>query len=342
MALNNSTILQKAFIESANDYQLRIPDPLKESYSAHVAALFDPMNKDLFNSFTGMLNMIARSYVEGKTFYNPLRVLKAPAEDNSFGAVERHIATAWLTAHTYDASNETLLRYEPPKFSEWYYSINEPRQYAFTWSMFDIRRAFAADGTGFNDLLDRTLGAAISSDEYDEMNIMLQMIAEADATLDGGIFRHTLSAAPTTQATAQEMLVAIRSYAYKFRFPSMYYNHLDIPTFTDRNVLLITPDALSSVDVLALAAAFNRDDAAIDGAGSDGSDFRSRIIVVPEFPLPNVYAVLMDESFIFCRDAYYGVDEFYNPAQIATKYYLNHAEYIGVNPAAPAVAFVTA
>lgn len=334
MALENSTILQKAFIEGANDYQLRIPDPLKESYSAHVAALFDPMNKDLFNSFTGVLNMIARSYVDGKTYYNKLRSLKAPAEDNSFGAVERHLAVNWMQARSFDASDETLLRYEPPSFSEWYYSINEPRQYSFTWSMFDIRRAFAADGTGFNDLLDRTLGAAISSDEYDEQNIMIQMIAEADATLEGGLYRHTLSAAPTTQATAQELLVAVRSYAGKFSFPSMYYNHLPIPTFTNPEnlVFLGTPEVLASVDVLALAAAFNRSDAEIE----------PRIIMVPEFPLPNMHGLLMDETFIFCRDAYYGIDEFYNPAQLATKYYLSHAEYIGVNPAAPAVAFVTA
>ena len=113
MALLNSTILQKSWVEGGNDYNMRIPDPLKESYSAHVAALFDPMNKDLFNSFTGMLNMIARSYVDGKTFYNPLRVLKAPAEADSFGAVERHICVDRMTAHSYTADNETLLKYEP-------------------------------------------------------------------------------------------------------------------------------------------------------------------------------------------------------------------------------------
>lgn len=333
MALLNSTILQKSWVEGGNDYNMRIPDPLKESYSAHVAALFDPMNKDMFNAFTGMLNMIARSYVDGKTFYNPLRVLKAPAEADSFGAVERHICVDWMTAHSYTADNETLLKYEPPKFTEFYYSLSEPRQYAFTWSMFDIRRAFSADGTGFNDLLDRTLGAAISSDEYDEMNIMLQLVAEAESAFTGGIFKHTLSAAPTTQATAQELLVAVRAYAGKFRFPSVYYNHLDIPTFTNPEnlVFMATPDVLASVDVLALAAAFNRTDAEI----------QPRIILVPEFPLPNMYGLLCDETFLFCRDAYYSVDEFYNPAQIANKYYLNHAEYFGVNPAAPAVAFIT-
>ena len=343
MAILNSTILQKSWVENGNDYAMRIPDPLKESYSAHVQALFDPMNRDLFNAFTGLLNGIARTYVDGKTFYNPLRILKAPAEADSFGAVERHICVNWLTARSYDANAEDVWKREQPEFSEYYYSLSEPRQYSFTWNAFDIRRAFTSDGTGFNDLLDRTIGAAISADEYDEMNIMLQLIAEAEAAFadDGGIFKHTLSAAPTTQATAQEFLVAVRSYAYKFRFPSVYYNHISIPTFTDRNVLLITPDALSSVDVLALAAAFNRQDAAIDGAGSDGSDFTARIIVVPEFPLPNMYALLCDETFLHCRDAYYGIDDLYIPPQIATKYWLSHAEYFGINPAAPCVAFVT-
>lgn len=336
MAILNSTILQKSWVENGNDYAMRIPDPLKESYSAHVQALFDPMNRDLFNAFTGLLNGIARTYVDGKTFYNPLRVLKAPAEADSFGAVERHICVNWLTARSYDANAEDVWKREQPEFSEYYYSLSEPRQYAFTWNAFDIRRAFTSDGTGFNDLLDRTIGAAISSDEYDEMNIMLQLIAEAEAAFadDGGIFKHTLSAAPTTQATAQELLVAVRAYAGRFRFPSVYYNHLTIPTFTNPEnlVFLATPEVLASVDVLALAAAFNRTDAEI----------QPRIIMVPEFPLPNMYGLLMDETFLHCRDAYYGIDDLYIPPQIATKYWLSHAEYFGVNPAAPAVAFVTA
>lgn len=336
MAIENSTILGKFLLEGSSDYMQRVPDALQLSYSEHVKNLFDPYNKDLFNVFTNMLNGIAATYVDGKTFYNPLRVLKKPAEQDSFGAVERHIAVDFIQARTYRADNEAgLLKYEPPRFSEWYYSCSEPRQYPFTWSRFDIRRAFSRDGYGFNDLLDRTIGSAISSDEYDEMLIMLHMITEADNSLDGGIYKHTLSAAPTNQATAQELLAAVRTYAGKFTFPNVIYNHLDnIPTFTNREnlVFFTTPEVASVIDVYALAAAFNRSDAEI----------QYRVIIVPEFEIPNMYGLLCDEDFLFARDAYYGIDSFHNPAQIADKYYLNHAAYYGVNPAACACAFVTA
>lgn len=337
MGVLNSTILEQVWLSGTNDYQQRIPRPLQNQYHQHVQAIFDPYNADLFNMFTGLLNGIVGTYIEGKTFYNPLREIKkpAPAGMESFGAVERHVAVQYIQSRSYRADSELLMKYEPPEFREWYYSTTEPRMYPFTWSRFDLMRAFAQDGTGFQDLLEATISQAISSDEYDEMNIMLQHIAEADISLEGGIYRNTLTTTPDSEAGGRELLAKLRADAGRMKFPSTIYNHLDIPVFEnpDRLILLVTPETRAYLDVFALSQVFQLDKA----------DILYRVIEVPELPIADAYAALMSEDFIWARDSYYSVEPpFYNPEQLSYKYYLAHAEYMGINPAAVCSLYVTA
>ena len=332
MSVLNSTILERAWLSASNDYQQRIPNPSISSYSEHVAALFDPMNHDIFNQFSGLLNGIINTYVESKLFENPLRVLKKPA-DVRYGNSERRIAVKYLEAHSYMPSSETLLKVEKPEYVEWFYSVGTPRRYEFSWNKYELARAFAGDGYGFEDLLTATITQAYSSDNYDEMNIMLQMFAEAENRL-GGIFKYQISAAPTTESTSKELLTAIRDIAGQMRFPTRRFNHIDVPVHTDGRdlVLFVTPSTLANIDVQALSAVFQLDKAEI----------KYRVIMVPEFPIPNVYAILASEDFIYCRDVFYGVEPpFYNPENLTLKYYLHHSQLIGVNPAALACAFTT-
>lgn len=328
MAVLNSTILEKVWLNGSNDYMQRVPSPQQQSYHDHVSAIFDPYNGDLFNVFTGLLNGIIGTYVEGKTFSNPLRAIKKDLDVTAtYGFTERHIAVQYLQSRSYRADSETLLKYEPPKFSEWYYSATEPRMYDFSWSRFDLQRAFAQDGSGFSDLLDATISQAISSDEYDEMMIMLQMFAEAENSLDGGLFKHQISAFPNTEALGRELLAAIRAHAGYMKFPTTRYNHLPIPVHEtgETLVLFVCPDVMAYLDVMALATVFQLDRANI----------QYRVIEVPEFPLPDVAAALCSEDFIWCRDAYYNLEPpFYNVDNLSYKYVLAHSEFLGVNPAA--------
>ena len=331
MAVLNSTILEKAWLSGTNDYQQRIPNPATASYAEHVAALFDPMNNDLYNQFSGMLVGLMGTYVESKLFENPLRALKKPAAQ--WGNTERRVCCKYLQAHSYKVDDETLLKLEKPEFVEWFYSVGEPRRYEFSWSKYEMQRVFAADGYGYDDLLAATISQMYSSDNYDEMNIMIQMFAEADQRM-GGLFRYNLSAAPTTEATGKELLTGIRAVAGRMKFPTRLYNHIPVPVFEtgDTLILWVTPETQANLDVNTLASVFQLDKA----------DIQYRIITIPEFPLPNVYAALTSEDFVYARDVYYGIEPpFYNPANMTSKYYLQHAEMIGFNPAANCVLFTT-
>lgn len=332
MSVLNSTILEKAWLEGSNDFQQRIPNPTQADYANVVSELFAPYNNDLFNQFSGLLNGLMGTYIESKTFYNPLRSLKKPAA--RFGNTERHVAVRYLKAHSYKADDETLLKLEKPEYREWFYSVTAPRRYEFSWSRYELARVFASDGYGFDDLLAATLSQMISSDEYDEMNLMIEAFAEAENRL-GGLYKYHISAAPTTEATGKELLTAVRAIAGKMKFPSVLYNHIDVPVYEngDTLILWVTPETMANLDVQALASVFQLDKANI----------QYRIVTIPDFPIPNVYAALTSEDFIFCRDVQYGIEPpFYNPANMTYKYYLHHAQMIGVNPVANCVLFTTA
>ena len=331
MAVLNSTVLERAWLSGSNDFQQRIPNPSITAYANVIENLFAPMNNDLFNEFCGLLNGLNATYVDIKRFDNPLRSLKKPAQ--SWGNSERHVAVKYLKAHAGRFDDETLLKVERPEFVEWFYSVGEPRRYEFSWSRQEIARAFAADGYGYEDLLSATITQMLSTANYDEMQIMIQMFAEADNRW-GGLFRYTLSGAPTDESTGKELLTGIRTVAGRMAFPTTLFNHIDVPVFESPETLIlwITPEVRANLDVQTLSAVFQLDFANI----------QYRIITIPEFPIPDVYAALTSEDFIYYRDFMTGLEPpFYNPGNRTMKYYYWANALIGVNPAANCVLFTT-
>ena len=271
------------------------------------------------------------TFIESRLFENPLRELKKPAAQ--WGNTERHVAVKYLRAHSYKVDDETLLKLEKPEYREWFYSVQNPRRYEFSWSKYELQRVFASDGYGFDDLLTATLTQMYSSDNYDEMNCMIQMFAEADQRL-GGLYRYHVSAFPTDEATGKELLTGIRAMAGKMQFPSQLFNNIDIPVHESPQTLILWVDPVTraNLDVQTLSAVFQLDKA----------DIQYRIVTIPQFPIPNVCAALTSEDFIYCRDVWYGVEPpFYNPANMTYKYYLHHSQMIGVNPVANCVLFST-
>lgn len=334
MPIANHTIIEKCYLEGSGDYAQRLPNPQIAGYAAHIAALFDPMNNDLFSEFAGMLNGLIGTVVESRLFENPYRVLKKDAR--AWGNSERAVAVRYMQSHSYKVDDETLLKLEKPEFVEWFYSVTEPRRYEFSWSRYEMMRVFSEpDGYGFDALLDATVTQMLSSANYDEMRIMLNTFPEADKRM-GGLYRENLSAAPTDKATAQELLQKVRAIAGEMQFPTMLYNHIPVPVHESAETLVFwcTPTVLSVIDVYALAELFH----------TERAEVRYRIMLVPEggFGIPNVYAALTSEDFIYIRDVYVGMQPpFYNPATMTDKYYYQVAQMIGCNPAANCVLFTT-
>lgn len=333
MATDNNTIINAVYLSATNDYQQRIPDPTQSAISATMQALFDPMNKAYFNQFMDVLvNRISFTYVRGKEWDNVLAPFKG-AKVN-YGSTIQEIAPKWIKAHSYNDEEETLLKLHRPGAESWYHSQNRRDQYPITINYDELRTAFT-DEYGLNNLISQIMTAPISSDNYDEYRIMLQLLAEYEQKW--GFFKHKLSAAPTDESTGKEFLTAIKTYAGILQFPSTIYNAQaiqDIPVFAKPNelILLVTPATSASVDVNTLASVFQLNKADITNVTK---------VIIDEFPVPNAVALLTTRDFFVCNDTVYQNTSFWNPQRMDTTYFLQHWGIYSVSPFVPAILFTT-
>lgn len=333
MAVTNSTILDKIWLSGTNDYQQRIPQTTQNDIAATQAALFAPENLNLYNQFVdALVNRIGSTYVHQQTWRNPLAVFKKDAI--RYGDKAQEIAVKWIKSHSYADDREDVFKMYRPDANVWFHTVNRREFYPITVNREELEFAFTED-YGLNSFVSAIMAAPQNSDEYDEYRIMLELMAYYENNF--GFYKHQLSAAPTTKATAEELLVELRAYAGDLRFPSSRYNAgliEDVPVFArpDELVILMTPRTQAVVDVMALAAAFNMDRETI----------QQRIVLVDEFPIPNAVALLTTDDFFQCRDKLNQTTSQYNPLTLGTNYFLHRWGMYSVSPFVPAILFTTA
>lgn len=330
MAQNNNTIMAKAWLAGTNDFQQRIPDPTQAGISATMSALFQPMNGQYFNQFMDILvNRIAYTYVRGQNYKNPLAVFKG--NKINYGSTIQEIAPKWIKAHSYEDDAETLLKLHRPESEVWYHSQNRRDQYPISVNVDEIRTAFT-DEYGLNNLVAQLMNTPNNADEYDEFNIMKNLIAEYETRW--GFYKYHLDDYPSDDASGKAFLTALQTLGGKLQFPSSVYSGTDIPVFAQPSelVLLVTPEAQASLNVNTLAALFNVDLAKVS----------YRTVLIDEFPIPDAVALLTTEDFFVCHDTLYNTTSFWNPQTLTTTYWLNHWGVYSVSPFVPAILFTTA
>ena len=329
MAVNNSTIMAKAWLAGTNDFQQRIPDPTINGIKATMDALFQPMNQQYFNQFMDILvNRIGFVYVRQQAYKNPLSVFKGTKL--TYGSTIQEIAPKWIKAHSYEDDDETLLKLHRPEAEVWYHSQNRRDQYPISVNVDELRTAFT-DEQGLNKLVASIMTTPQNSDEYDEFQIMKQLIAEYEKRW--GFYKFKLSDRPHDDATGKELLTALQTFGGKLQFPSSVYTGTSIPVFAkpEELVLLVTPETQASLNVNTLSALFNVDLAQV----------KYRTVLVDEFPIAGAVALLTTEDFFVCSDTLYNTTSFWNPQTLATNYYLNHWGVYSVSPFVPAILFTT-
>ena len=332
MAVNNSTIMARAWLEGTNDFQQRIPRPTQSNIAQVAEELFNPLNGNYYNYFQDFLvNRIAYTYAHGKIFNNPLAVFKKNKID--YGNSIQNVAYKWLKAHSYEDDTETLLKVNRPEGVAWYVSQNRRDRYDVTINRDELRTAFV-DEYGLNNLAAKITELPTNSDNYDEFNIMKNLLAVYETNY--GFTKHALSAAPTDEATGKEFLTAVMADSGRMRFPSTNYNAINaapIPTFVseDELILIVTPQTNASIKVNTYAGLFNLSEAEVN----------ARIVEVDYIPIPNAVAVLTTRDIFDVHDTLYEMQNFYNPQTLGTNYFLHHWGIYAVNPYVPAVLYTT-
>lgn len=329
MAVNNSTIMAKAWLSATNDFQQRIPDPTVSGIKATMDALFQPMNAMYYNQFMDILvNRIGFTYVRQQAYKNPLSVFKGTKL--TYGSTIQEIAPKWIKAHSYDDENETLLKLHRPEAEVWYHSQNRRDQYPISVNVDELRTAFTEE-TGLNKLVASIMTVPQNADEYDEFQIMKQLIGEYEQRW--GFYKEHLTSMPTDETSGKEFLTKLQTLGGKIQFPSARYSGTNIPVFAqpEELVLITTPEAQAGLNVNTLASLFN----------VDLANVKYRVVLVDEFPIANAVALLTTEDFFVCSDTLYNTTSFWNPQTLTTNYYLNHWGVYSVSPFVPAILFTT-
>jgi hypothetical protein len=333
MAVDNATILDKVRTKGTDDYQQRIPSATQTGVANTMRYLFDPMNRQYLNDCVwNMVNRIGLTVMaQNAPFENPLSIFKK--ENLYWGSTVQEIAVKWIKAHGYKDDAEDLLKMHRPEAAVWFYENNRRDQYPISWTDDELRQAFV-DDFGLNRFVAQIMESPRSSDQYDEMNIMLALIRHYEQNL--GFYKVHLDAVPGDETTAKTLLKALRATAGRMQFPSTQYNALnvtDIPAYASpqQMVLLIEPEYLASLDVDALSAVFQLDKA----------DVPYRVIEVPSLGIDGAVALLVSTDWYQARDTLYGTTQFYNPQTLSNTLYLNHWGIYGVSPFTPCALFTT-
>lgn len=333
MAVLNSTILDRVWLSGTWEYQQRVPQASQAGVAQVAEFLFDPMNRMYLNQFIDVLvNRIGMTRIQSQIWDNPWAYMKKG--NLPYGSTVQDIGLHWIKAHSYEDVQEidNILKIHRPEIEAAYYTIDRRDQYPISVNYDELRNAFV-DEYGLNRLVNAITDIPISSDNYDEFLCMKDLLLER-YTRDG-FFEHTITVPynATKKDIAQEVLEAGRMYAAKFKFPSIYYNMVPVPAFvknTETLVFITTPEVQATLDVTALAAAFNRGDAEI----------KYRVELIDEWPFTatgDVKAIITTEDFFQVYDALYQTSSFYNPQTLTTNYYLTHWEVIAYSPFVPAV-----
>lgn len=337
MAMNNATVLAKVALNGTNDYQQNVPYPTQGNIASTVEFLMDPTHINYRNQFIDILiNKIGYTYVHNKRFTNPLAIFKKSKLD--YGNVVEEIAPAWIRAHSFDDDAETLLKMHRPQLAVAYHSQNRRDQYPISLNEDELRAAFT-DDYGLNKLVASLMQAPYNADEYDEMRIMLNLLALYETSY--GFYKVQLDSPVIDEESGKAFLTQARALAGKMTIPNAAYN-ADmteyglpvIPTFvnnSDELIMITTFDVQANLDVNTLAALFNLDKAEI----------KYRVKLVDEIPISGAVAVLTTSDFFVQYDTVYQMTSFFNAQTLTTNYYLNHWGVYSVSPFVPAVLFTT-
>lgn len=327
---NNTTILGSVYLAGTSDYQLRVPDPTQSAVSETMEFLFDPMNRRYFNEFMDILvNRIGLVLARQRRWDNRLAAFKDGMMP--YGSTVEECGFKWVQAHAYDDSAADLLRMERPDGVSVFHSQNRQDKYKITINEAELQNAFL-DEYGLSNYVASLMMIPQNSDNYDEYQIMKNLIAEYDTRW--GFYRYGLGSAVTNETTAKTFLTAVRTMTGKLQFPTTLYNAqniTDIPVFAnpDELVLLLTPEVEGVLDVQALASIFH----------VELADINVRRVIMDSMPIEGAVALLTTRDFFMCRDTRYQTATFYDPNTLNTHYFLHHWGIYSVSPLVPAILF---
>lgn len=336
MAVDNNTIIGDFILRNTNDAQQLGLDSNSADLARHFRdGLLDPVyGQDIFNRFNDWLVKVpGMQYTRKQSFEN---FLKPFIKKMSYGNTAIENQVGWVKAHSFDPEVSTLLNVYKAPGAQAYHDVNYQVKFPVTVNQQALLTAFDSE-YGLNEYIAQQVQSPINSDEYAMYRQMLQMLGEYDR--NNPIFTVHYDAIPDTVETARQLLSNMLSWTQWIKIPSARYNASAntssgaIATFAkpEELVLMITPDIYGFYQVLGYGMLFNEERAQVP----------YRVVVVDEFPMPGVFAILCSEDWFQCYDQIYTINSFFDGSTLNTQYNLIHTAAVSASPFAPIVAFGT-
>lgn len=338
-----ATALEK--LRSTNNYQLinlilqdqpgadRITPASRGSISKTLDDLLNGNSVTMNGFVSTLINRIGTTIVRSNSWSNPLKEFKSGKLE--YGATIQEANVDLITATSYDVDADVLERdlfgQARPDVQVNYHTVNRRDKYKITVNRDLLYEAFLADG-GLMSFVDAVLDAPQRSDEWDEFLLMTKLLPEYAER--NGFFKIHVPDARSMEAgssEAKQVLRELRAMAETLTFISPKYNAAHVNASVKRDDLIIfgTPEFFATVDVEALAGAFNMERMSMTG--------RQFTIPAEHFGIDGAQALVTSKDFFVVKDRLLENTTQDNPGGLYSNHFLHHWQIISASRFAPAV-----
>lgn len=333
--MTNSQIVDKV-LKGTNLYQLGVPNPTQVGIERTYRYMSSPNNNNIWNTFVeGLFRMVGTQLIRNREYINPLAKFKRVNVNRQQSIQE--IGFHLVKARAYDQFDvDSFWKEHPPVIDVAYHTQNRQDKYKISINPAQLESAFLQE-YGLSNFVSGALQQPINSDNHDEYNIMLDLMAKYENKW--GFYKVQVPELigddqAQMEYNAKQFVKAVRTIAGNWSLEySGLYNGYHLPVFTPLGAtyLITTPAVMASIDVDVLAAAFNVSNA----------ELQQRTVLVSKIPVDNCLALLVDEDWFVCGDTLYENRSWENPDTLSTNYFLHHWEVLSTSPMLNCVAFVT-
>lgn len=316
------------------DFASRIPECTQETLATIGEILLG--DGDFANGFIKeLVNRIGMTIINYRRFNNNLKQLKQGRLD--YGETIEEIAFGVIKGKCDYAKNipdgvTDVFQITLPEVATALHKVNFQQKYPYSITRQELKKAFTSE-TSLGSFLEGIIASCYNSYEVDEQIAYKNLMQEC---AENGFFYPILISAPEDETTGKAFIKDVKKMANVMSL-SMHteYNKYGLPQFTSKDDLVIIlsaeVDAATEVDVL--AAAFQA--TAVDFVGS------GKKVLVDEFPVPGLVAIVCDKRLFQIYDVDLSMDTIYNPSNRVWNYFLHVWEVISASPFMNGIAYVT-
>ena len=335
-SMSNVAIANAIRGEASNVYQQNVPKATKANVQQTLKDMFNyrPSRNEFVDA---LVNRIGMSIAESKLYTNPLAKFKRGMLQ--YGDTIEEIVVGLAEANSYEGNRDylekVLFGQAANEVQSAFHKINRQEFFKVTVNETLLQRAFL-EANGLWSFTSQLINSAVNADELNEFLVTTSLFRQYYDN-DGFFKINTpdIHKAGVTETEVKTFLKSVRAMAETLPFYSRHYNAAKMPVFAnaDELELFITPEAKATIDVDALAAAFN----------IDRADLPSRTTVIPRenFGIPNAQAILTTRDFFVISDTLLENTKTENAVGLYTNYFLHHHEVISASPFVPAILFTT-